>query len=81
MRHRFLVLIEKGKTSYGAYSPDVPGCVAVGDSEEEVLQLMDEAMQAHLELMAQEGDPIPEPSLVRAEFVEVEIPATATVMS
>ena len=77
MRRRFLVLIEKGETSFGAYSPDVPGCVAVGDGEEEVLQLMEEALQAHLELMAQDGDPLPESSLVRAEFLEVEVPTTA----
>ncbi len=81
MRHRFLVLIEKGETSFGADSPDVPGCVAVGDSEEEALHLMKEALQAHLELMAQDGDPLPEPSIVRAAFVEVDVPATATVMS
>jgi len=84
MRNRFLVLIEKGETSFGAYSPDVPGCVAVGDSEEEVLHLMEEALQAHLELMAQDGEPLPGAGLVRAEFVEVEVPevpATATVRS
>jgi len=46
-----LVIIEKGPTSYGAYSPDVPGCVAVGDTPEEVEQLMREALQSHLQLM------------------------------
>jgi len=80
MSYQYLVLIEKGETSYGAYSPDVPGCVAVGDSEEETLQLMQEALQAHLELMVQDGDPIPDGKYVNALFVEMEvhIPAKAT---
>jgi len=47
---RILVIIEKGENSYGAYSPDVPGCVAVGDTREEVEQLMKEALQEHLPL-------------------------------
>jgi len=80
MSYQYLVLIEKGETSYGAYSPDVPGCVAVGDSEEETLQLMQEALQAHLELMVQDGDPIPDGKYVNALFVEMEVhtPAKAT---
>lgn len=78
MRHRFLVLIEKGETNFGAYSPDVPGCVAVGESEEEVLHLMKESLQAHLELMVEDGDPLPEANLVRAEFVEVEVHTKVT---
>lgn len=45
---RILVIIEKGETSYGAYSPDVPGCVAVGDTREEVEERMREALQFHL---------------------------------
>ena len=78
MCHRFLVLIEKGETSFGAYSPDLPGCVAVGDDEEEALHLMEEALQAHLELMVEDGDPLPEVDLVRAEFVEVEVHTKVT---
>ncbi len=81
MRQRFLVLIEKGETSYGAYSPDVPGCVAVGDTEEETLELMQEALQAHLELMAQDGDPMPNANYVNARFLEIEVGAPARAMA
>jgi predicted RNase H-like HicB family nuclease len=66
---RYAVVIEKGPTSYGAYVPDLPGCVAVGDSTEEVRKLIAEAIQAHLQGMRQDGDPIPEPSSL-AEYVE-----------
>ena len=45
---RILVIIEKGENLYGAYSPDVPGCVAVADTREEVEQLMKEALREHL---------------------------------
>ena len=47
---RILVIIENGENLYGAYSPDVPGCVAVGDTREEVEQLMKEALQEHLQM-------------------------------
>ncbi len=46
--YHFLIIIEKGETSYGAYSPDLPGCFAVGSTREEAERLMYEAMQEHL---------------------------------
>ena len=55
---RILVIIEKGEDSYGAYSPDVPGCVAVGDTREEVEQLMKEALEEHLQMMREENLPL-----------------------
>lgn len=58
---RYLVVIEKGPTSYGAYCPDIPGCVAVGDTVEEVKELMRQAIEMHLQLLADDGDPIPLP--------------------
>jgi predicted RNase H-like HicB family nuclease len=76
MNNRFLVLIEKGDSSYGAYNPDVPGCIAVGDTEEETLELMKEALQGHLGLMAQDGDPMPTASHIAAHFVEIDTQAT-----
>jgi len=57
----YLFLIEKGETSYGAYVPDLPGCVAVAETKEEVETLIQEAIQFHLEMMQEEGLPIPEP--------------------
>lgn len=59
---RYAVIIERGETSYGAYVPDLPGCVAVGDTLEEVRQLISEAIEGHLEVMREYGDPIPEPT-------------------
>ena len=47
---RYAVIIEKGQSSFGAYVPDLPGCVAVGDTREEVKVLIQEAIEFHLEL-------------------------------
>ena len=59
---RYAIVIERGPTSYGAYIPDLPGCIAVGESEAEVRQLIKEAMELHLRSMKEDGDPIPEPT-------------------
>ncbi|MEI1279069.1 type II toxin-antitoxin system HicB family antitoxin [Leptospira venezuelensis] len=58
------VIIEKGPTSFGAYVPDLPGCVAVGKTEEEVTKLIKEAIEFHLDGLRKEGEPIPAPSRV-----------------
>lgn len=62
----YAVVIEKGETSYGAYVPDLPGCVAVGETLEEVEALIKEAIEFHLEGLRGEGLPIPEPSTPEA---------------
>jgi predicted RNase H-like HicB family nuclease len=66
---RYAVVIEKGQTSYGVYVPDLPGCVAVGETIEEAKQLIQEAIAFHLESLQEEGDPIPEPVSI-CEYVE-----------
>jgi predicted RNase H-like HicB family nuclease len=66
---KYGVVIERGETSYGAYVPDLPGCVAVGETLEEVEQLIREAVQFHIEGLQEEGLPVPEPSSF-FEFVE-----------
>jgi predicted RNase H-like HicB family nuclease len=58
---QYLVVIEQGPSSFGAYVPDLPGCVAVGQSRTEVTQLIHEAIQFHIDGMKEEGLPIPEP--------------------
>ncbi|MEM7595687.1 MAG: type II toxin-antitoxin system HicB family antitoxin [Cyanobacteria bacterium P01_A01_bin.83] len=58
---RYAAIIEKGENSYGAYVPDLPGCVAVGDTVEEVKNLIKEAVEFHLEGMIEDGDEIPQP--------------------
>jgi predicted RNase H-like HicB family nuclease len=71
---RYAVVIEKGKSSFGAYVPDLPGCVAVGDSAAEVRKLIGEAIKFHLADLRQKGDPLPRPSSI-TEYVEVPTPA------
>ena len=71
---RILVIIEKGEHSYGAYSPDVPGCVAVADTREEVEQLMKEALQEHLQMMREENLPLPL-SQTEAEYMDIPLSA------
>ena len=70
----YAIVIEKGDTSYGAYVPDLPGCVAVGDSEEEVRTLIRDAIEFHLEGMREDGEPIPTPAS-RVEYIRVPVPA------
>ncbi len=67
---RYVVVIEKAETSYGAYVPDLPGCVAVAESVEEVKTLISEAVEFHLEGMQEDGLEIPEPKIIVHE-VEV----------
>ena len=59
---KYLVIFEKGESSYGAYVPDLPGCVAVGESLQEVKHSIREAVAMHLQKMRKDGDEIPEPS-------------------
>ena len=59
---RYLVVVEKGPSSYGAHVPDLPGCIAAGETKEEVLSLIREAIEFHLEDLRQEGQPIPTPA-------------------
>ena len=68
---RYLVVVEKGPTSYGAHVPDLPGCIAAGETKEEVLTLIREAIEFHLEDLKRDGQPIPAPAST-SELVEVE---------
>lgn len=58
----YTVIIEKGERSWGAYVPDLPVCMAVGKTREEVERLIREAIDLHLEDLRETGQPIPEPS-------------------
>ncbi|HKR62370.1 MAG TPA: type II toxin-antitoxin system HicB family antitoxin [Thermoanaerobaculia bacterium] len=57
----YLVIVEKGETSFGAYVPDLPGCVAVGETKDEAMQLIREAVELHLESLRENGEDIPPP--------------------
>ena len=68
---RYMVVIERGETSWGALVPDLPGCVAVGDSREEALRLIRDAIALHIQDLKQDGLPVPAPTS-EGEFVEVD---------
>ncbi len=69
-RMKYMVVIEKGENGYGAHVPDLPGCVAAAESREEVLRLIKEAIEFHIEGLREANEPVPTPSSV-GEFVEV----------
>jgi predicted RNase H-like HicB family nuclease len=65
-----MVVVEHGEKSWGAHVPDLPGCVAVGETRDEVLLLIREAIDLHMEGLKQDGIPVPPPTS-ESEFVEV----------
>ncbi|MCY3882760.1 MAG: type II toxin-antitoxin system HicB family antitoxin [Chloroflexi bacterium] len=60
----YTVIIEKTDNGYSAYVPDLPGCVAAGDTREETETLIREAVTYHLESLRENGDPVPEPQAI-----------------
>jgi predicted RNase H-like HicB family nuclease len=70
MLKRYALVVEPTSTGYSAFSPDVPGCAAVGDTPEETRKNLQEALMAHFEVMREIGEPIPEPR-VAVDYVEV----------
>lgn len=70
MALKYAVVVEKGETSFGAYVPDLPGCIAAAETKEEVLRLIHEAIEFHVEGLRADGQPIPQPSS-SIEYVEV----------
>ena len=67
MSTTYAVVIEKADGNYSAYVPDLPGCVAVGDTIEECEDSIQEAIEAHLQVMRDEGLHVPEPRSVARE--------------
>jgi len=67
---RYAVIIEEGENSFGAYVPDLPGCAAVAETRKEVLELIREAVDFHIEGLREDGQPVPKPSS-SVEFVEI----------
>jgi predicted RNase H-like HicB family nuclease len=66
----YAIVIEKDVSNYAAYVPDLPGCIATGDTLEETEQNIREAIMFHLEGLREEGLPIPQPSS-KVEYIEV----------
>lgn len=69
--YRFLVVIEKARANYSAYSPDLPGCVATGSTREDVERNMHEAVQMHVAGLVADGLPVPETHAF-AEYIAVQ---------
>ena len=68
---QYLVIIEQGPSSFGAYVPDLPGCIAAGESREEVATLIHEAIELHIEDLKAQGQHIPS-AHSSSELVSVE---------
>jgi predicted RNase H-like HicB family nuclease len=68
---QYIVVVEQGPSSFGAYVPDLPGCVAVGETREEVTALIHDAIEFHIEGLKADGQQVPRPSST-VEIVEVE---------
>ena len=78
----YVVIFEKGENSYGASVPDIPGCIAVGETMEEVKELIAEAIEFHIEGLRENGEMVPQPSAklplqrasgVSAAFIEARV--------
>lgn len=69
---KYLVVIEQTDTGFSAYSPDVPGCVTTGATQEETAKNMEEAISFHLEGLKLEGEPLPRASSI-STYVEAAV--------
>ena len=69
---KYTIIIEKGESSYGAFVPDLPGCIAVGETKQETIELISEAIEFHIEGLHEDGNIIPTPHCNIA-YVEVKI--------
>jgi len=67
---RYAVVIEQAESNYSAYVPDLPGCVATGDSIAETERAIREAIEFHIEGLREDGAAIPQPTS-RVDYVEV----------
>jgi predicted RNase H-like HicB family nuclease len=73
MKQRFLVVYEHGKRNFAGFAPDVPGCISTGKSLAEMRRMMREALESHLQWMANDGDSLPIPKTRSVEFTEEDL--------
>jgi predicted RNase H-like HicB family nuclease len=71
---RYAVVVERGASNMSAFVPDLPGCITTGKTLEEIAHNIREAIELHLEGMAEDGEAIPEPSTLA---LEIEVPFAA----
>ena len=69
---KYTLILEKGESSFGAFVPDLPGCIAVGEDKEQTLRLLKEAVAFHIEGLLAEGLPVPKP---QCDVVQIEMDA------
>ena len=67
---KYVVIVEEGTNRLGGFVPDLPGCTIVGETREQALQLIREAVELHVSSMREQGDPLPEPAS-STEYVQV----------
>ena len=68
---RYMLVIERGGSGWGVHVPDLPGCVAVGETRDEAIRLIREAIALHIEGLKRAGQRVPKP-ISEGEFVDVE---------
>ncbi|MGB5333431.1 MAG: type II toxin-antitoxin system HicB family antitoxin [Woeseiaceae bacterium] len=67
---KYLVVVEQGDTGFSAYVPDLPGCIAAGNTRDEVVALVQEAIEFHIEGLKEAGEPVPKPTS-QGELIDV----------
>ena len=67
---RYAIVVEKAKSNYAAYVPDLPGCVATGATVKQTERRLREAIEIHVEGLREDGLPVPEPSSL-VDYVEI----------
>lgn len=68
---KYMIILEKTDTGYSAFSPDIDGCIAVGETLDECKKNMKEALNFHIELMLEKGYEIPEPSILSVDYINI----------
>jgi predicted RNase H-like HicB family nuclease len=76
----FPAIVEKSAEGYGVFLPDLPGCTSAGTTVQEAALNAEEALQAHIELTMEHGEPIPEPSTLDEIEVDAEVVEAARIL-
>ena len=77
MKLTYAVVFEKAPNNWAAYAPDVLGCISTGDTWEDMLEMVREALTGHIELMLEHGDPLPEPKMSIDDAIAYHLAATS----